>query len=136
MRHIFFLETVAVTLIQQLQAEDCLSKELCMFQRKEEREGEWGKGRLVLSLMRGASDFINLGLTDERVRGALWCILNDWRLGQAHLRTCMCVWTSSHSPKYWHMHLLTQSKPPEAKKIALSWIGREHVTSHGRVALK
>lgn len=42
-----------------------------MYQRKEEREGEWGKGRLVLSLMRGASDFINVGLTDERVRGAV-----------------------------------------------------------------
>jgi len=38
-------------------------------QRKRERERE--KGRLVLSLMRGASDFINLGLTDERVRGAV-----------------------------------------------------------------
>lgn len=42
-----------------------------MYQRKEEREGARGKGRLVLSLMRGASDFINLGLTDERVRGAV-----------------------------------------------------------------
>lgn len=40
-----------------------------MYQRKGERER--GKERLVLSLMRVASDFINLGLTDERVRGAV-----------------------------------------------------------------
>lgn len=40
-----------------------------MYQRKGERERR--KGRLVLSLMRVASDFINLGLTDERVRGAV-----------------------------------------------------------------